>query len=366
MTTQASGPDLNSGRYFEDFEPGQHLRHPIPRTVHGGDLSLYIGLTGDRRPLSSSTEFAQSLGFARELVHDLLAFHVVFGKSVAQVSANAVANLGYADTRFVGAVYPGDTLRATSDVIGVREASSRRAGVVYVTTRGLNQRDEEVLRFTRWVLVEKRDPASPAPAEKVPVLPTAVSAEELVAPWELNLDRFDDVMWATGGGALWEDYHVGQRILHAGGVTIDESDHSIATRLYQNTARVHFDARRMESSALGRRLVYGGHVMSVAYGLAHAGLENVLRMAAWNAGTHVNPIVAGDTIYAWSEVLDRAELPKQPRLGALRLRLVAVKNADPVLEPITRVVTSEKGQAPDSRIVLDLDWWGLIPRRTPG
>ena len=366
MAKATSGAAGRAGPFFEDFEPGQHIRHPIPRTLHGGDLSLYIGLTGDRRPLGSSTDFAQSLGFARELAHDLLAFHVVFGKSVGQISVNAIANLGYADVRFRGAVYPGDTLRATSDVIGVREASSRRAGVVYVTTRGLNQRDEEVLRFTRWVLVEKRDPSAPAPAAVVPDLPASVPAEELAPPWELNLDRFADVMWATGGDALWEDYEVGQRIHHPGGMTIDETDHTTATRLYQNSARVHFDAHRMSSSPSGRRLVYGGHVMSVAYALAQAGLENVLLMAAWNGGVHANPTSAGDTIYAWSEVLERAELAHQPRLGALRLRLVAVKNTDPAVESVARVVTGEKGQAHDPRVVLVLDWWGLVPRRTLG
>jgi 2-methylfumaryl-CoA hydratase len=352
------------GRFFEDFRPGELLRHPTPRTLHGGDLSLYIGLTGDRRPLSSSTDFAQSLGFARELAHDLLAFHVVFGKSVGQVSANAIANLGYADVRFQGAVYPGDTLRATSEVIGVREASSRRAGVVYVTTRGLNQRDEEVLRFTRWVLVEKRDPTSPAPAEQVPELPAAVAADQLTAPWELNVDRFPDVMWATGGSALWDDYQPGQRIVHPGGMTIEESDHMTATRLYQNSARVHFDARRMQGSAVGRRLVYGGHVMSVAYALAHAGLENVLHMAAWNGGVHANPTVAGDTIYAWTDVLERAELPAHPRLGALRLRLVAVKNVDPAAAMIEPMLRADRSPAYDPRVVLDLDWWGIVPRRS--
>jgi 2-methylfumaryl-CoA hydratase len=360
VTTAASGAE---GRFFEDFQPGERIRHPTPRTLHGGDLALYIGLTGDRRPLGSSTDFAQSLGFAREVAHDLLAFHVVFGKSVGQISANAVANLGYADVRFRAPVYPGDTLRAASEVLGVREASSGRAGVVWVTTRGLNQRDEEVLRFTRWVLVEKRDRSSPAPAEKVPELPTAVPAAELAAPRQLNLDRFDDVMWATGGSALWDDYHVGQRIQHPGGMTIEESEHTIATRLYQNSARVHFDAHRMKGSRFGRRLVYGGHVMSVAHGLAHAGLENVLTMAAWNSGAHANPTFAGDTIYAWSEVLERAEVSRQPRLGALRLRLVAVKNADPSVEPVTRLVSGEDGQSYDPRVVLDLDWWGLIPRR---
>jgi len=354
--------DRAGGRFFEDFEPGEVIRHPIPRTLHGGDLALYIALTGDRGPLGSSTDLARSLGFAREVVQDLLVFHVVFGKSVAQVSARATANLGYADVRFAGAVYPGDTLHATSEVIGARETSDGTAGIVWVTTRGFNQRDEEVLRFTRWLLIDKRDPARPAPAAVVPELPGEVPAAELSPPWELNLDRFDDVMWATGGAALWEDYEIGQRIAHPGATTIDESDHSMLTRMVQNSARVHFDGRGMAASRFGRRLVYGGHVISVARALAHEGLENVVRMAAWNGAVHANPTVAGDTIYAWSEVLDRAELPGHGRLGALRLRLVAVKNADPAVEPLNRLLTDGKH---DPRVVLDLDWWGFIPRRSP-
>lgn len=349
-----------TGRFFEDFRLGESLRHPTPRTLHGGDLALYIGLTGDARPLASSTDFAQSLGYQREVAHDLLVFHVVFGKSVGDVSQNAIANLGYADVRFLGPVYPGDTLRAESEVIGLREASSGKAGVVYVRTRGLTSRGDEVLRFTRWVLVEKRGgggTGAPAPAS-VPTLPAEVPVDALAVPGVLNLERWDDVMWATGGTALWDDYQVGQRIAHPGGMTIDEADHTTATRLYQNSARVHFDARRMAGSRFGRRLVYGGHVMSVAHALAHRGLENVLCMAAWNSGVHANPTVAGDTIYAWTEILARAELA-DPRVGALRMRLVAVKNVDPAEEEVARMA----GDAHDPRVVLDLDWWGLIPRR---
>ena len=68
----------SAGRYFEDFTLGQRLVHPVPRTLHGGDLALYMALTGDRRPVSSSTDFARSLGFVREVAHDLLTFHIVF------------------------------------------------------------------------------------------------------------------------------------------------------------------------------------------------------------------------------------------------------------------------------------------------
>jgi 2-methylfumaryl-CoA hydratase len=358
------GGKSSPGNFFEDFELGMHMRHPTPRTVRDGDLSLYIALTGDRRPLSSSADVAHALGFPAELVPELLVFHIVFGKTVGQISLNAVANLGYADVRFLRPVYLGDTLRAESEVIGLREAANGRSGIVYVTSRGLDQGGREVVRYSRWVLVEKRDPSRSTDVSDVPTLPAEVAAADLPVPEKLDLARWPEVAWATGGSALWEDYAVGERIVHGSGMTIDEPDHASATRLYQNTAKVHFDQYRMARSRLGKRLVYGGHVISVAQSLAYDGLENLLYMAAWNSGTHANPTVAGDTLYAYSEVLDRAELPGRPDLGALRLRLVAIKNVDPLEEEVPLLITDDDGQESyHPRVVLDLDYWGLMPRR---
>lgn len=351
------------GHFFEDFSVGMTLRHPTPRTLHGGDIALYTALTGDRRPLHASAEFAQSLGFEREVVHDLAVFHIVFGKTVEQISLNAVANLGYADVRFLRPVYPGDTLRAETEVIGLREASNGKTGVVYVRTRGINQKHAEVLSFVRWVLVQKRDPKTPTGANDVPDVPSRVESGDLPVPARLNLQRFGDLSWATGGVYGWEDYEVGERVDHLSGITIDEVDHTLATRLYQNSARVHFDERMMRGSRFGRRLVYGGHVISVAHALAYNGMENVLHMAAWNGGSHANPTFAGDTLYAYTEVRDKAKLSAHPSLGALRLRLVAVKNADPAEDSVPLEVEKDGKARYDERVVLDLDYWGLIPLR---
>ncbi len=338
------------GNFFEDFHKGQLLRHPIPRTVTDGDAALYVALTGDRRPLHCASTFAQELGYPRETIHDLLTFHIVFGKTVGQVSLNAVANLGYADVRFLRPVYAGDTLAAKSEVLGTKEVSSGKAGIVWVRTTGHNQRGEEVLHYIRWVMVEKREPAKPTGAADAPDLPKEVPAAELSAP--PGFDGHHSVAWATGGAAFWEDYTAGQRIDHADGMTIDETDHTMATRLYQNTARVHFNQHQMAASRFGKRLVYGGHVISVAYALAYNGLENAVGMLAWNAGSHLNPTFAGDTLYAWSEVLDKAPLAGRTDLGVLRIKLSAAKNVDPSKEPV-----------PDAHKVLDLDSWLLVLRR---
>lgn len=131
----------------------------------------------------------------------------------------------------------------------------------------------------------------------------------------------------------------------------------LATRLYQNTARVHFDEHAQARTSIGRRLVYGGHVISMARALSFNGLGNAQWVAAINGGTHANPTFAGDTIYAWSEVLERIELPGRTDIGALRTRLVAVKNRTAADFPLR---TEDGRYAPD--VVLDLDLTVLVPR----
>ncbi|HSS00518.1 MAG TPA: MaoC family dehydratase [Kofleriaceae bacterium] len=354
----------STGRHFDDFTLGQRLLHAIPRTVHGGDIALYMALTGERPPLASSTELARSLGFLREVVPDLLVFHIVFGKSVPDISHNATANLGYADVRFMRPVYPGDTLVADSEVIGLRELSSGEAGIVYVRTRGANQKGQEVISFVRWVMVPKRgrtDGASgPAGPNSAPQLPAVVTPDRLPVPDIMNLQRFPDLAWAFGGTARWDDYEVGERMDHPDAMTIEEADHVQATRLYHNSAQVHFDARGMADSRFGRRVVYGGHVISVAMALAHNGLQTMLRLAAWNGGAHVAPTFAGDTLRAFTEVVERAEVPGRHDVGALRLRLSAVKNASAAELPAIRPLLSG---TKEPRIVLELDYWALFPRQ---
>lgn len=351
---------VSTGRFFEDFGIGQHLAHAIPRTLHGGDIATYMALTGERPPLASSTELARSLGFNREVIPDLLVFHIVFGKSVPDVSHNATANLGYADVRFLRPVYPGDTLVAESEVIGLREVSSGEAGVVYVRTRGTNQRGQEVLSFVRWVMVPKRDATQARGVASVPQIPATVTADRLPVPESMNLQRFPDLAWAFGSTARWDDYEPGERLDHPDAMTIEESDHVQATRLYHNTAQVHFDALAMKTSKVGRRIVYGGHVISASMALAQNGLNTLLRIAAWNGGTHVSPTFAGDTLRVFTHVVERAEVPGRRDVGAVRLRMTTTKNVTaaelPKIEPLLSGTKS-------SSIVLELDYWGLFPRR---
>ena len=353
---------MSEGRFFEDFEVGMRLRHAVPRTVTAGDVAVYLSMTGDRRAVFCSAEFARALGYESTPVHELLVFHLVFGQSVQDVSLNAVANLGYAEVQFHRSVFVGDTLSACSDVIGLKQTSSGTSGIVYVTTRGYNQRGEQVLSYHRWVLVNKRDSAAPPPAPQVPTLPGSLDVTQLVIPPALTCVAFDDHQWATGGYAKWDSFQSGQRRSSGVGATIDDAEHASITRLYQNSARVHHDAVFMAQSKLGHRLVYGGHVISVAYALGVTGLENALHMIGWNSGVHANPVVAGDTLYAGTEILQVAPLAGRSDLGAVRVRLVASKNLQLGREVDWPPPSRGQRLRYNPNLVLDLDYWAVCPR----
>ena len=345
----------NSGNFFEDFRVGQEIRHATPRTLTAGDAALYTALYGSRFALQSSDAFAQAVGLARAPLDDLLVFHTVFGKTVPDISLNAIANLGYAGCTFGAPVWPGDSLTARSEVIGLRENANGKTGIVYVRTVGENQSGATVLSYVRWVMVRKRDTGAPAPEPAVPDLPKAVAVDKLMPPAGFDADGWDDVL--SGEPWRWGDYAPGEKIDHADGMTIEEAEHATATRLYQNTAKVHFNRHTEGQGRFGRRLVYGGHVISLARALSFNGLANAFRIAAINGGRHVNPAFAGDTIYAWSEIVERIELPGSPSLGALRLRTVAAKDTPCAGFPDR----DREGRYPES-VVLDLDYTALIPR----
>ncbi len=343
------------GRFFEDFRIGQVLRHATPRTVTGADQALYIALTGSRFALHSSDVFARGLGLPRAPLDDMLVFNLVFGRSVADVSRNAVANLGYAACVFGVPVYPGDTLTAESRVLGVRETASGKTGVVWVRSTGANQRGETVLDYVRWVMVNKRDPAAPAPEPVTPELPEAVAAAHLTLPEGLALAGYDAEL--AGSTQLYDDYHIGERIDHLDGMTIEDAEHQMATRLYQNNARVHFNLHAAQTGRFGKRVVYGGHIISLARALSFNGLANAFRIAAINGGRHTNPTFAGHTIYAWSEVLEKFDLPDRADVGALRLRTVATKD-----RPCAEFPLLGPDRKPDPAVVLELDYTVLMPR----
>lgn len=336
-----------AGRFFEDYTLNEVIEHAVPRTVSGGERVMYHAMYPARHALASSDEFARNCGLVASPMDDLITFHVVFGKTVPDISLNAVANLGYAEARWLKPVYAGDTLRSSSQVIGLKQNSNGKNGVVWVRTTGTNQHGEAVLEYVRWVMVKKRNLEAAAPDVVVPDLAKAVAVDQVSLPEGLDFTGYDFTQ--AGEAHRLGDYAIGEQIDHVDGVTVEEAEHMIATRLWQNTAKVHFDATARPD---GKRLMYGGHIISLARALSFNGLANAQMIVGINAGAHANPCFAGDTVRAWSEVLDVAQ-SNAPGVGLIRLRTVATKGAAFELR-------GEDGKyLPD--VLLDLDYWAVMP-----
>jgi len=340
----------SKGRFFEDYRVGEVIHHAVPRTLTEGERALYTALYPARHALFSSDEFARRSGLDRAPLDDLIVFHTVFGKSVPDISLNAVANLGYAEARFLVPCYPGDTLRSSSEVIGLKQNSNRKTGIVWVRTTGRNQRDEPVLEFVRWVMVRKRNADAPAPEVVVPELTEAVDPSSLTLPPNLHFRDYETTL--SGEAHRWADYEIGEHINHVDGVTLSESEHMMATRLWQNTAKVHFDVNARPD---GKRLIYGGHIISMARTLSFNGLANAQMILAINGGSHANPSFADTTIYAGTTVLAKADT-SEASIGALRVRLIAGS------QPISSDQTKGGDGKYLEHIALDLDLWLAVPK----
>ena len=175
-------------------------------------------------------------------------------------------------------------------------------------------------------------------------------------PWSVSETT---IAWQRRAASfLWEDYAVGERIDHVDGITVEEADHMTACRLFQNTARVHFNQHVERNARFGRRIVYGGYLISVARSLSFNGLANAQTIVAINGGTHSAPTFAGDTVYAWSEVVDKLPLVDHPTVGALRVRTVATKD-----RPCHDFPYKSADGKYATGVVLDFDYTVLMPRR---
>ena len=350
------------GRFFEDFTLDEKITHATPRTLESGDIALYQALYGGRHILNSSLPAALAAGYADRPLENWLVFHIVFGKTVPDISRNAIANLGYAEGRFLAPVYCGDTVSAASEVLGLRENSNAKSGIVLVRSRGFNQHQDVIVEYVRWVMVNKRDPSAPAPDSVMPQLAPVVAPADLVPPpsdLAEGIGMLDSAQ--SGSDKYFDDYETGMFIDHHDGVTLEDSEHMLATRAYQNTARVHFDGLAQQETRFGKRLIYGGHIISHARAMSFNGLENAACIAGLNAGTHAAPAFAGDTIYAGTRIIDKAILAGVERFGALRLRHFVMKNK-PVRDIAELVSNPENETRPDD-LLLDLDCWVWMARR---
>jgi len=148
---------MTFGRYFEDFEVGQVFKHWPGRTITEADDTWFSLLTMNQHPLHIDEHYARQTQHGQRLVVGTLVFSLVVGMSVADISGRAIANLEYQEVKHTAPVFHGDTIYAESRILSKRDSESKPdRGLVYLETRGFNQKDETVLTLKRTVLIPKR------------------------------------------------------------------------------------------------------------------------------------------------------------------------------------------------------------------
>lgn len=146
------------GRYLEEFTTGEVIKHDKTKTILESDNNLFSLLTMNHHPVHLDVEYCKEQHHGKILVVGTLVFSLIVGITVSDISGKAIANLDYEKIEHKEPVFIGDTLRAETEVLEVRDSKSKSdRGIIYVETRAYNQRNEEVLKFRRHVLIPKKN-----------------------------------------------------------------------------------------------------------------------------------------------------------------------------------------------------------------
>ncbi|HXG92524.1 MAG TPA: MaoC family dehydratase [Blastocatellia bacterium] len=329
------------GRLLDDFRVGEVYHHPWEVTIDEGMLAMFAASLLDPNPLYSSRRFARDLGFRDRVVHPMVLMNLALSFSVHDVSEQTIAHLAYIDLKFPNAAYAGDTITALSKVIGVRRSESKPdRGIVHVAIKALNQDGATVVSFERKALMpagrlegrahpERTEPDD-FPATTQAHTSGPLPQSELIGrlPSELALE-IRSPRWVGRPRGMFEDFDEGDVILHDAGRTVGESEHMQLTVLSRNSHPLHFDELyARERGFAGTRIVCGGPVFAWIAALASRDTTaNALWEIGYDKGAHPNPVLAGDTLYAASRVIEKRDY--NHRAGLVRFHLVGVKNERP-------------------------------------
>jgi 2-methylfumaryl-CoA hydratase len=335
------------GRNLGDFVPGDIYAHPWDVTLDEGTLAVFAASFQDAVPTYASRVAARAVGLKDRPVHPLLLLNLGVSFSVHDVSEQAVANLAYIDVRFPNACYPGDTVRASSRVVGVKPVSTGDKGVVHVRTQLVNQDGVLVCSFERKALVRSGHNTSrpEGPAHDV----AHEDAEPARSP-ALSLTIARDVKEAArrgGFATFWEDLIEGDVYAHEVGRTVSEGEHMQLTTLARNSHPLHVDERYCQTASFAKtRVVFGGLVLAWVLSLTS---RDTAGNAVWDLGlddgAHPSGVLAGETLFAATKVLAREDLGEHA--GSVTLRIVGVKGTPTrvLLEKGADLFTPELGKA---------------------
>ncbi|MEW6476077.1 MAG: MaoC family dehydratase [Actinomycetota bacterium] len=284
------------GPWFEDFKPGQVFDDAPAVTLTDGLATLHQSLSGDRLRLPLDHELCRWVtGRSRPLAHPTLVCHVAIGQTTT-ASQRVKGNLFYRGLQLLRPVHIGDTLTTRAEVVALRQNKPKpgrpATGLVALRVRVENQRNKPVLDFWRCPMIPLRDPGGETGhADSFDDIPADLDLDRLAArvPWGWRLGTFKErVGW---GGVHFGDLVPGTTFEIAGRDTVTGATELARATL--NLASTHTDPA---AGPYGRRLVYGGHTISLAGAATTRALPNLVTILGWRSCDHTGPVFEGDVL----------------------------------------------------------------------
>jgi len=320
-----------TGNFLEDFKPGQVFRHKGGKTVTEGLFSTFTDFSMATNPLCKNARYAQTYGYQGLVCPPGLVMLVSFSQTVEDISENARANLEYIDMRFGAPVYVGDTIEVETKVLGVRPSSSRpNLGIVSVQStarKNIGQADEAVvMTWQRKVQVYKND--EDINVEGFEVEPDNVACDLWLPEYDATAG-YAELSHLSSPDSYFEDLEPNSLIEHSRGRTVTE-EHIALTGILDNTSQVHCNQFMIdldpERYVGGQLIVFGGIPFVLCLGISGPDVaDNALGETVYTTGRHTAPLQAGDTVFAATEVLEKAPHPERDDLGLVTTRLLGHK-----------------------------------------
>lgn len=314
-----TNPVLVEGPYFEDFNVGDDYSDVPGVTITEGYTAVHQAVFGDRLKLPLDYDLSRKVtGVERGLVNPSLVTNIAIGQSTL-ASQRVVGNLFYRGLCFQAPVFIGDTLKTVTKVVALKQNKPKpnraATGMVALEMHVRNQKDETVLFFWRCPMIPCRDPnANTGRDDDFSLMPESIpDLEKFVPHWDLA--EFRRHCHGSHGDVL----EVGQAFRVDSRDTVTLAPEIV--RLTLNMAMTHTDASR---SVYGKRLVYGGHTISIAASQLTRALPNLVTPLAWHSCEHTAPVFEGDILQS-SLCVESVKALKSGHLADLKVEVVALR-----------------------------------------
>ena len=333
------------GPHFEDLERGQHFDDAPAMTITAGHAAMHQAITGDRLRLALDEPLSRAVtGADRLLVHPNLVCDVAIGQSTG-ATQRVLGNLFYRGLILLRPVYVGDTLRTTTEVVALKQNSSRpgrlATGLAALRVSTENQDGEPVLDFWRCPMLPLRDPgAATGWADAMDEISAELDPDRLAEALPVGW-RFGRLAEAAGSARHLE---VGTTLELDGRETVTAAPE--LARLSLNLAKTHTDAA---SGARGRRLVYGGQTIAIAAAHATRALPSLATIVAWRSCEHAAPVFEGDILSTIVTIVTKEPLASD---GG------SADGAD--LTELRAVVHADRGDGEEAERVLDWSFLAVL------